>query len=530
MRRNLPLLFLLLLALGFRIWAGAGIYPVMNDAGHFVQHAVAITNKGWMQMSQHWSQFNIAAGVLGLAAGLDAGGAMKLLTLVCGVAVVGLVWFIARAVAGPGAGLLAGVLAAGNKSLVEFSQNGMGEMPYLACLLGALALCLPALLRREVPPGRCLAAAALLGVGIYARPTEAMVSLALLAGFCGLVCVSTGRWRRLWIPAAMALCFAACMSPLMIFTRATSGAYSPGTKLVNIAFGEIGYDSKRVKSEGQELAAEVAKLRQLGSARYIWENKGRMLRRIPSNFAIALRSLNEQVFAGPFRLGFAWFALLTGAALILHLRRGGGAASLLLPALVFTMPLLLSLSFVVDRWLVPSIPFFLVLVAAAFWPRAAEEAPPRTGLRVLLSALAALMALSGTALAREKLRDDGWHIRNMAAAGEELRKHGTEDDVLLASGPYLAIHFYRHDPLRYRDLPYFDTPEGLAAFCQANRITLLAVSSLQYPSWPLHDWVADGLLPAAFEPLGKMAFTQPDFRYGERSETIVFYRFHRAAK
>ena len=84
------------LALGIRLMAARGAYPACGDAGHFVQHGVALAKGLSGAMSTYWSQGMIAIAAGAVKAGCDPRYALQATTLIAGVAVVvffaGILW------------------------------------------------------------------------------------------------------------------------------------------------------------------------------------------------------------------------------------------------------------------------------------------------------------------------------------------------------------------------------------------------------------------------------------------------------
>ena len=82
-------------ALGVRLGAAQRAYPCAGDAGHFVQHGVALANGVPGAMSTYWSQGMIALAAGGVKLGLAPRRVLQGATLVSGLLQVGfLAWLL----------------------------------------------------------------------------------------------------------------------------------------------------------------------------------------------------------------------------------------------------------------------------------------------------------------------------------------------------------------------------------------------------------------------------------------------------
>jgi hypothetical protein len=510
-----------LLALLLRWHVAGHSYPVRDDAGHFVQFGVELAGGNPEGLSAHWSLAPILTAAAAVRLDADPRRAVQAVTVAAGVACVVLAGALAALAFGSRrAGWLAGLLVATNPTMVDYSTNGMGEMPFMALALAAV--CVAKKVRWEGWAGPVLALF-LCGLAVYYRPVEAVVFAATLGAFGVLPALARRNGRRVaaWLLAGVV--FAALALPLVVHTARRSTFGGPSTKIVNLAFGEYGYDSKAVFALEGPMAEEVGRLKSVGAARYLWERRAEFPARFARNVARLVRFARDETFAGPFHLGSGWMVALFAAGAVLEGRRGRLKQWPLLLCLGFGSALLTCLSFIHPRWVVQAVPYLLILLGGMA-DALADVSAGRRPWRIVLAAVVAWVAVSGAVLAR-RLPWDFWRYDNMPAVAEELRRHGGEDDVLMTKGPQLPIGFYRQHPLRYVEMPY-GTIEQTEAYAARKGVTLIALSDLSYPHWPVNEVFKGAAPPANWELLVSPAFRFDDPRYGPQEEKYLLYRRH----
>ncbi len=524
--RRAGLLALTILALGVRLIAATKAYPAQGDAGHFVQCGMELAQGNPAGLSPHWSQAPILLVAGAIRVGWDPARALQVLTLAAGVVAVPLLMVFAWSVLESwSAALLAGLLVSTNPALVKYSVNGLAEMPYIALLLAAACLVVGGA-RSGGAGWRLPLSAVFLGLGVYFRPTESCVSAAILYGMVAVTVVRGRRFSELRALALACLVFIALLTPLNVYTARRSPYHVPSTKIVNLAFGDYGYDSKATKGINSPLKAEEAKLKEMGAVQYLWVSRGAVMRHWIGNAPRAVRGFKELLFAGAFYMGTGWFAAIIILVFFTSAVFGRLRRWLLPAALAFAMPSLFCLSFLVDRWLVPSLPFLLVLVgdAVALWLGAARA----SRWRYLLVAVVILFIGRNAVFSVEPAAVD-WRYFNFSKVAARLRDHGSEQDVLMTSGPHLANYFYTNSPFRFIELPY-GTIEETERFAGERHVTLIAFSDLLYSHWPIQRLFAGDAPPPNWQLLERLRFEKEDPRYGVLTEQYLLYRRREASE
>ena len=494
-RPGLVYLGLAVLAFGIRLYAARDAYPACGDAGHFVQHGVALANGVPGAMSTYWSQGMIAIAAGAAKAGGDPRHAMQATSFIAGVAVV--VFFagvIGLLTGSRGLALAGGAILATNPTLVQYSITGYSEMPYLAFLLAGIW----AGLHKKWPPFVAHGLAGLLiGLGGYFKGLDAAVAA---IGY-GLYVLWQGRARKRWEvrTAAVAPIIAfLVLLPLCLFTYGKSGSFTPGSKGgSNFLVGSEWADSKVIYS-ADGLRPEERDLRQVLAG---------MPRRIIANTRDTIRIFNNQLLMRGLRMGAVWFGL--GAVLAGSLLVKRRAAHARLPACMLMLQLgLLELVFVHDRLLVPSLPWLVLLFLLAFHarqPAGAESVPSGRRLGVVL-----ILYVIGTgvyALQSFKSEFVWWRYANIKACAKALVAcGGTDRDVVMHYGPHLAVEFNKSNPLMTVEVPY-GSIEQVEEIAKRNRVRFIVVSDTFRSHWPIARSFADGgLVPTNWTLREELAF------------------------
>jgi hypothetical protein len=512
---------LAILAAAVRLYVAGHSYPVRDDAGHFVQFAMELAGGNPEGLSAHWSMAPILVASAAIRMHADPQRAVQLTTVAAGVACVLFAAALAAAVfRSRRAGLLAGIIVAVNPTLVDYSTNGMGEMPYMALTMAGALVARTTLQGAFFGPALALGLA---GLALYFRPVEAVVFAATLGAFGAIPALARRDVRRVGAWALAGLVFVALALPLCIHTARHSNFGGPSTKIVNLAFGEYGYDSKAVFAQEGPMADEVGRLKSIGAARYLWERRADFPPRFARNVARLVRFVRDETFAGPFHLGSGWLFALLAAGAVLEGRRGRLREWPFLLCIGFGPALLTCLSFVHPRWVVGAVPYVLILFAGAA-DTLADLARGRRCWQVVLAGLLAWWVGSGVAMSRG-LSWDHWRYDNVPAVARELRRFGGEDDILMTKGPQLPINFYRQHPLRYVEMPY-GTMAQTEAHAGRKGVTLIALSSQSYPHWPVNEVFKGAAPPANWELVASPVFCFDDPRYGPQEEKYLLYRRH----
>ncbi|MBU1908561.1 MAG: glycosyltransferase family 39 protein, partial [Verrucomicrobia bacterium] len=317
--RRTTFLLVVLLAAVVRVWVGWDADPLDLDVGHFVRYGKALANGNPSGFSHHWSLGPILLTALTHRLGLDPLFWLQLSTIIAGVVAVGAcmvmvyrlcrIWSVA---------LLAGLLMSCNPSMLVYSVNSMGEMPFIALMLLAAAIQLPPEGTTRHHPGRFLSAGALLGLGYLYRPIESYLAFGLL-GLWQLHYAWTSRAfsRLLWIGLGAAV-FISFSMPQTVVTKIRTGVWSPSTKFSMLVYRDFGTDSKAMYGLNTPLQEEQRRYQEMGTARYLWAQKTAIARSAVRTAGIAFRVLKDQLFDASFRIGTGWAVglVLVGAIVL----------------------------------------------------------------------------------------------------------------------------------------------------------------------------------------------------------------------
>ena len=459
---------LIIITPGIRLIAAKNAYPVPGDAGHFVQHGVALAHGIPGAMSPYWSQGMtlIAAGAE--RAGLDPRRALQATAMISGIAFVylfsGLIWRLTRS---PPCALLGGFWAAVNSTLIHYSIVGYSEMPYIMLLTAGAYASLMFMGKTQW----LWTSGVLLGGGGYFKGLDAAVAAIALATFHFITSNRSGV-RRMALALEIPLVSFLILIPLCTFTYMETGTFAPGNKgRINFALGKDWADSKIV------YAAEGAKLED----RPINEILHQIPNRIAHNVAQTCRLFNEQIFYRGLRIGTIWFGLLAAGTfwVLIYCRD----RRTLLPVLLLAPQLmLLWIVFVHSRIIVPTVPWVMLLAILAGHDLIAKGSRVKN----FVLSIAIFYLCVNTVYAPKAYLSEyvGWRYENVMKCAGILKKMGTEADVVMNYGPHLAIEFNKTNPLNTVEVPYGNI-EQVEDVAKGRRVRWIIISDQIYPHWPI---------------------------------------------
>lgn len=490
-----------------RLSAAVTAYPVAGDAGHFVQSGREFAEGNERGLTPTWSLAPVLTAAWAHTKGFDEQRMVQAVTVLTGILTVPLVGRLALRLGGGWlVALVISLLAAVNPRLIEYSTNGLAEGPFLfSLMLGLQFVPLGAVPRR---PYLTLVTFFALGLGYYYRPPEACVA----TGLCGAWFAATCLWRRwragwAWLAAGLAV-FILCAYPLVSLTRSRTGVSSPGTKIENLAYGDMGRDSKAMYDPDSALHDELKVYRSMGIAKYVWHRRMEIAGRWFRNMLDAMRLQNECVFPGGLSIGTLVFALLLGGAVLrLWATKRWVPLAVLLPAML-GMPALTALSFIYPRWMVPWFPFGLLLMTMAFTPMVTGR-PAARWAGLALALCATYMGFIGTRSA-----GDGWRGYNTRRMAEWMKTYATEDQVVMAVTPGFAIEFYSRHPYRCVRMNYGELPRVVAQ-ADATGTDFIVIDGNAFPHWPVHAWRTGTPPPPGWRLHEVKRFSRISARWGE---------------
>lgn len=475
------------MSLKLRFWAWVGVlavafavrwiaareaYPVPGDGGHFVQWGVALAH-GHAKLSTYWSQGMVLAAAGAERLGMDPKRTLQGISFVAGMLVVLLFGGITGRVAKSGEwGLAGGLWAATNLTMVKYSIEGYSEMAYMAFLMGAVYVAVGG------KPGgkRDLAAGVLLGLGGWFKGLDAAVAACAFALWRW---VWGGRWRWDWrLAAVVPLVAFAVLLPLCAYTYSETGQFAPGSKGgTNFLLGTAWKDSKVV------YAATPAEMRTYAEAIRA------LPRQVIGNVHDMFRLSNEQLFIRGLRLGTIWFALLVLGLVIPLLRRDGnegGRMNYLLPVCLMVFQLaMLSLAFVHERIIVPTLPWLalLGLLGIRECLNGRTTIVRQWGVIGVFGVYCAVLAVYSAKAFQTEF--GWWRYERVQRVAEELLALGmNETDVVMHYGPQLAIETHRENPLLTEEVPY-GSVEEVGRVAREKGVRFVAISDSWRGHWPI---------------------------------------------
>ncbi|NLB65651.1 MAG: hypothetical protein GX803_04180 [Lentisphaerae bacterium] len=471
-----------LFSAGIRLLAARSAYPACGDAGHFVQHGVALANGVPGAMSTYWSQGMIAIAAAAVKLGLDPRYAMQATTLVSGVAVVllflGVVW---RLTGSRGMALIGGVILAVNPTMVQYSITGYSEMPYMAFLMTGVWVSLSPCVKPLLTYGL---AGALIGVGGYFKGLDAAVAACGLGLFV-LFQKSEGWRNKMTYASAVPVMAFVVLLPLCIFTYANSGSFTPGSKggRAFLALGSDWADSKKV------YAADGLQLEKSSSADIMRQMPSRVI----SNAKETFRIFNRQIFIKGLQMGTILFFLVL-ARLALSLWQERIKETLLPLCLLLLQMILLWLVLLHNRVLMPSLPWVVLLFLLAsqteMWRACIKSFGRGSVSIILLIFLSVNLLYSQHAFASEFV---WWRYANTKTCAKILKAHGgTDKDVVMHYGPQLAVEFNKTNPLKTVEVPY-GTIEQVSEVADKFNVRFIVISDSFRSHWPVARLFDEGI-------------------------------------
>jgi hypothetical protein len=520
------LLLVAAVATVLRVWVAVNTYPARLDAGHFVQYGVELANGNTNVLLTNVSVIPALLAAAACKVGVDPSLVVQYSTVLFGiVATLAAVWVGCGLFGAWAAGLAGGLLMAVNPSLVNYSTNGMGEMPFICLALIGLSFFVR-WLRGEGNGLYPVLAFGLFGAGMYSRPFESILLAFIVMVYTSVRLVHLREWKRmLWLIAGLAV-FVALLAPLQVYTARKTSSQAPSSKIFNVAFGEHGYDSKAIDALNGPMQKDILHFQEVGLVRYVWERRGEMAARFGRNVLRMMRFTRDQVFLGPFHFGNGWLMILI-LGLAWMKARTGSLRDWVLPVCIgFFIPLAACISFVHPRWVTTSVAFVLLILGDGLvvLVRSTQRSAVKAG-------LVAILVLWGLANAKASLDliPDHWLDWNVRPIAQELKKFGSEDDILMTKWPQLPIEFYKHHPLKYVEMPYGRLDE-VEAYAATRGVTLIALSNGRFGHWPFGKLFDGAPPPANWELLAANEFSLDDKRYGVETERWLLYRRHPVSK
>jgi hypothetical protein len=396
--------------------------------------------------------------------------ALRLLSVICGGAVVVPCMLLARRLWSDAAALVAGVLIALHPNLIQFSSSAMTESLY--ALLVATALYLLVRLMHGGTGWMSAVGGIVLGLAYLTRQ-EAQFILVLFIVVLLLRRRGTPRGRRVAHAAALAAFFIVTILPQAFLLKAKTGRWTAGSKAT------VNLSSPLIWEDGLERERYVYSLDESGTERRIdeigaentlamlWRQRGAVASRYFPNITRGV-TLVPALFASPFLLLLVPLGLFGRAW-----RRGDRAAELVL-LLLGIFPFALYAIFRVEpRYLIPFLPVYLLWGArgcgvAVSWLRANISPRPILPVIALFVILASLVPFTVRRYALFAANQPLEYRR----IGRWIAENGGESARVLTP-PGWSVGYYAGNPIA-TFIPWTD-PEGLIRFAAHHRFEYIVL-------------------------------------------------------
>ncbi len=520
MRRHVPgrratiawLTALTLVALGLRLSLIPTRVVAENDGPYYIALAAELLRGHWSgALNPYWSQFYpVAIGIVGIFTGVPELAA-RLVSALCGAALIPAIWWLTHETAEPRVAWLAALLAVFQPWLLVFSVLPLTEMLFTLLIVLALALAVYAARRGGLQ--RFGLAGCVTALAILTRPEGVLLVLVLLgAGVVRLL-----RYRS-WQPAREAI--VAFGALIVIMAPQTTATYEATGKVnflwkssVNVIVGEAYDDSGQTEQTVYSLDHEgrrtlEARAGQMSLGQYWLRYPGQALRRMLANILMTVRDRLFVVLLpvppAVNRLAVVALALLAllGLAAGLLGRRRAGWFALLGYLAAYSVGLWSVL--VHHRLLVPLVPFFLIPAATGcsvviqVVQGAARRfiRPPyrqAAGRAALIGASGLLLWAAFSSYLWAYSRSDPFAAEPVAQkeAGLWLRANAPQSARLMSHNPQTPLYFYEGWPFeRALALPWAE-PDEVLAFAQGQGVRYIALEEwvVGAAHFPAESWL-----------------------------------------
>lgn len=515
---------IVILATILRIYLAFNTSPIQRDAGHFVQHGIEYAGGNKTAMTGMWSQAQILAAAWAVKLGISPERTVQFVTVFFGIWLVPMtILFVWKFFQRVDMGLIAGLLIASNPSLILYSVNGMANVPYCSLVMTAAALLALSFDKQRVRLWLIPLAFLILATAIYYRSIETLASALVLGAWVMYKSFAMRDARPLVYLTLAAFFFLGVTMPNFIMTSKQYKGSSLSPKMMNLVLDpEIVSSSKIIRDPGHAMVSKSKRLEEIGTARFMWENRTIMLKRVPPNLVKMLKSLNEIAFHASLRLGMDWFLILFVASLAMLPRPLQLDRWLVLAGLMFLFPAMISIAYIVTEWFVAYVPFLFILFAA---PLGLAWQTNARAIRVTVVVFLLFVSARSSTYAITEFSDD-WRYQSEIHAAKILKSHGSEDDILMSAGPVSAITFYDHYPLRWVPFTY-GSIEEMDQSAEKRGVSMIMLSSDDFTrSWPVNALFEGEPPPVNWELLERLEYNRLHPKYGAQQVVRLLYRRH----
>jgi len=494
--KGILLVYLLIgvVALGLRIYLAGIAYPAQLDVPAIIAQGIMWAQGHPEGLGNIYPEIPVLTSAFAYRLGLDPAETLQWLNVIYGTMVVVMTMVLALRLFGRHSiAWLAGGLTATIDGLLSFSVNSMPETGFGMCLMGACAIMAGPIRGSLTSPLALCIGYACLGLGMYFRPVETLVSLATVTGW--LILCHIKNWKKACLQILAGLvCAVGILLPYYI--KANSAEVSEDRVAFNIksiAFGDLAYDGKQIHDPDRQdwkdgMTQEVL---DLGLPRWLWEHRGDVSKRYFKNLLRCARSYSEYIFTGAFRIGNAWFimllVLISCSAIFGENRR----QNLFLALMLLSLPAGVSLGYVFNRYLLAYLPFLVIMISAfvanspALWGSTAK--------RIFWTMVLLAMMTQTSAITIRGHRDQQWSWDNLREVAQILKSIVPVEKRIITPQDTFMIEFDIDHPLRWKKFPYSE-PDRFEKYAAARNVSHIVLCSTQKSHYPINA-VFDGQPP-----------------------------------
>jgi len=481
-------------ALGLRVYLAGIAYPAQLDVPAIIAQGIMWAQGHPEGMGSIYPEIPVLVSAYAYRLGLNPAEILQSLNVIYGTMVVLLTMIFAQRLFGRHSiAWIAGGLTTTIDGLLSFSVNSMPETGFGMCLMGACAIMAGPIRGSLTSPVVMGIGYAFLGIGMYFRPVETLVSLTAVTGWLFLCHLS--HWKKAVLHISAGLLFAVViLAPYYLKAKSAEASEDRiAFNIKSIAFGDLAYDGKQIHDPDRQVWKDemTQEVLDLGLHRWLWEHRAEVSKRYLKNLLRCARSYSEYIFTNAFRLGNAWFVMLLvlmGCSAVIGENRRN---NIFLALMLVSLPAGVSLGYVFNRYLLAYLPFLVIMISAfvvnspVLWGS--------TSKRVLWTIVLLSMMTQSSAVTIHGHKDQQWSWDNLRDIAQTLKGMVPADKRIIAPQDTFMIEFDPDNPLRCKKFPYSE-PDRFENYAANRNVSHIVLCSTQKSNYPMNA-VFDGQPP-----------------------------------